>query len=100
MIASLVLMAVCNFGQGTTAPQLTDEQLTKVRNLLKSHQEEQARLKAELDKAQQKLADLYAHYQLDDEQAKKAQQEVLNSQQKLLQSYHALQKELRAIVGP
>jgi len=101
MIASLVLLAgLCNVGQGTSALQLTDEQLAKVRNLLKSHQDEQARLKADLDKAQQKLADLYAHYQLDDAEAKKAQQDVLSSQQKLLQSYHAMQKELRSIVGP
>lgn len=101
MIASLVLtVGLCSVGQGTTAPQLTDEQIVKVRNLLKTHQDEQARLKAELDKAQQKLADLYSSYQLDEAEVKKAQLDVLNSQQKLLQSYHAMQKELRSIVGP
>jgi hypothetical protein len=101
MIATLVLTAgLCSFVQGASAPQLTDDQLTRVRNLLKSHQDEQARLKSELDKAQQKLADLYGSYQLDDAEVKKAQQAVLDTQQKLLQSYHLMQKELRSIVGP
>lgn len=101
MMASLILaVGLCSVGQGTPAPPLTDEQLAKVRNLLKSHQDEQPRLKAELDKAQQKLVDLYSSYQLDEDAVKKAQQDVLNAQQKLLHSYHAMQKELRSIVGP
>jgi Spy/CpxP family protein refolding chaperone len=101
MIATLVLtVGMCSLGQGTPAPQLTDEQLARVRNLLKSHQDEQPRLKAELDKAQQKLAALYSSYQLDEAAVTKAQQEVLNAQQKLLQSYHTMQKELRSIIGP
>ena len=37
-------------------PPLTDEQLTRVRNLVKTHQEERADLKARLEAAQQKLA--------------------------------------------
>jgi hypothetical protein len=81
-------------------PPLTAEQLTKVRALVKTHIEEQAKLKERLDKAQKSLADCYSRYELKDEEVKVFQDEVLEVQGKLLRSYHSMQKELRAIVGP
>jgi hypothetical protein len=83
-----------------TPPPLTEAQVEKVRALVKTHQQEQATLKTELENAQRKLAECYAKYELDEAQVKKLQAEVLDAQAKLLASYHAMQKELRAIVGP
>jgi hypothetical protein len=81
-------------------PPLTAEQLTKVRDLVKTHIEGQTKLKERLDTAQKSLADCYSRYELKDEDVKGFQDEVLDVQSKLLRSYHATQKELRAIVGP
>lgn len=81
-------------------PPLTEEQLMKVRALVKTHQEEQVKLKGQLEKAQQKLADCYSRYELKDDDAKDLQAEILDVQGKLLRSYHSMQKELRSIVGP
>jgi hypothetical protein len=81
-------------------PPLTPEQLTRVQALVKTHQEEQTKLKAQLDKAQRKLADLYARYELKDDDVKALQDEILEVQGKLLRDYHAMQKELRSVVGP
>ena len=81
-------------------PPLSAEQLAKVRALVKSHIEEQTKLKGRLDAAQKSLADCYSRYELKDEDVKPLQDEVLDVQGKLLRSYHSMQKELRAIVGP
>jgi len=101
VIASLYLAAVLSVpGADPPAPPLSEEQLTKVRTLVKTHQEEQAKLKAQLEKAQQKLADCYSRYELNDDDVKALQDEILEVQGKLLKSYHSMQKELRSIVGP
>ncbi|HVK12587.1 MAG TPA: hypothetical protein VM597_27810 [Gemmataceae bacterium] len=98
MIATLNLLAALLVpGE---PPPLSDDQLTRVRTLVKTHQEEQRTFKADLDAAQRKLAACYARYELDEDEAKSLQDEVLAVQGKLLRSYHAMQKELRAIVGP
>ena len=81
-------------------PPLTDEQIARVRTLVKTHQEEQQTLKAALDALQKKLAECYSRYELDETAAEALQGEVLEVQGKLLKSYHKMQTELRAIVGP
>jgi hypothetical protein len=98
VIATLNLMAVLLVP--AEPPPLTDEQIMRVRTLVKTHQEEQRTLKANLDTAQRKLAACYAKYDLDEDEAKALQDEVLAVQGKLLKSYHSMQKELRSIVGP
>ena len=98
MIATLNLMAALFLP--AEPPPLTDEQIMRVRTLVKTHQEEQRTLKADLDVAQRKLAACYAKYELDEDEAKTLQGEVLAVQGKLLKSYHSMQKELRSIVGP
>jgi septal ring factor EnvC (AmiA/AmiB activator) len=100
VIASLYLFAALAVADAPQPPPLTEEQLTKVRTLVKSHQEEQAKLKAQLEKAQKKLADCYSRYELKEEDVKTLQDEILDVQGKLLKSYHSMQKELRSIVGP
>lgn len=81
-------------------PPLTDGQIVRIRTLVKTHQDEQRTLKADLDAAQRKLAACYSRYELDETEARRVQAEVLAVQGKLLESYHALQTELRAVVGP
>ena len=103
MIASFCLAAVLVASGADPVPQppsLTAEQITKVRALVKTHQEEQTKLKAQLDKAQKKLADCYARYELNDDAVSALQTEILEVQDALLKSYHGMQKELRSIVGP
>jgi hypothetical protein len=101
VIASFCLAAVlAGPGADPQPPPLTEDQLTKVRALVKTYQEEQTALKALLEKAQKKLADCYARYELNEPEVKALQDEILDVQGKLLRSYHAMQKELRAIVGP
>ena len=72
MIASFCLVAVLSASAAdpVPAPPLTEEQITKVRTLVKTHQEEQAKLKAQLEKAQKKLADCYSRYELKDDDVK------------------------------
>src|SRR5262245_38967680 len=81
-------------------PPLPDEQTARVRALVKNHQEEQQRLRTQLEKAQQQLAACYAEYQLNESEVARLQAEILDVQGKLLRSYHTMQQELRAIVGP
>jgi len=101
VIASFCFAVVLSVpAAGTQPPPLTEEQLTKVRTLVKTYQEEQTTLKAQLEKAQKKLADCYSRYELKDDEVKALQDEILEVQGKLLRSYHAMQKELRSIVGP
>jgi hypothetical protein len=100
VIASLYFIAALAVADAPQPPPLTEEQLTKVRTLVKTHQEEQAKLKAQLEKAQKKLADCYSRYELKDDDVKTLQDEILEVQGKLLKGYHSMQKELRSIVGP
>lgn len=101
MSASLCLMALfVAQAPGLPPPPLTEEQLTLVRSLVKTHQEEQSTLKKKLEKAQRSLADCYARYELKNEQIATLQGEVLEAQGKLLRDYDSMQKELRKIVGP
>jgi hypothetical protein len=88
------------FAPAADPPPLTDEQIARVRNLVKTHQDEQRTLKAALDALQKKLAECYSQYELDEKAAQALQGEVLEVQGKLLKSYHTMQTELRAIVGP
>lgn len=88
------------FAPAADPPPLTDEQIARVRTLVKTYQEEQRTLKADLDAAQRKLTECYSRYELDEAEAQVLQADVLAVQGKLLKSYHTMQTELRAIVGP
>lgn len=80
-------------------PPLTEEQLVRLRTLVKEVQTRDAELKSALQDRQQALARLYAQFELDPMAAEKLQREVLDLQTDLLTNYHRLQVELRAIVG-
>jgi chromosome segregation ATPase len=100
MMASICLLAALAApAADPVPPPLSEEQVTRVRTLVKTHQQERTDLKARLETAQQKLVDCYARFELDEEQVTKLQAEVLELQGKLLRSYHTMQTELRTIVG-
>lgn len=100
MIPFVCLFAVFSVPVADNPPPLNDDQIARVRALVKTHQEEQSTLRVNLETAQKKLSDCYAEFELDDAQVKKLQAEILDVQGKLLGGYHNMQTELRTIVGP
>jgi hypothetical protein len=80
-------------------PPLTDEQVTKLRELVKVTQARANELKDQLDVKQMALSLLYAEYKLDTPRAEKLQSEIVDLQKQLLANYHRLHVELRDIVG-
>lgn len=80
-------------------PPLNERQIVKVRELVQTSQEEIKNLNAQLNERQQRLALVYARYQLDQEACKQLQDEIIELQRKLLASHHRMQIELRTIVG-
>ena len=99
MIVTLNLMAAL-LAPAADPPPLTEDQVASVRALVKAHRAEQGELKDRLEAAQRKLAACYARYELDEDEAKALQDEVLDVQGRLLRSYHSMQTGLRSIVGP
>lgn len=100
MIPTLCLAAVLAGQPAEPVPPLTAEQAARVRALVQAHQREQADLRARLETAQRRLAECYAKFDLDTAEVQALQGEILDLQGKLLHGYHAMQTELRKIVGP
>jgi hypothetical protein len=99
-VVSLFLSAVL-IGQTSVAPPpLTEDQLTQLRELVRSTQDSTQRLRQELAERERLLAEKYAQFELDEAAAEKLQGEVVDLQKQLLTNYHRLQVELRRIVGP
>ena len=80
-------------------PPLTDEQKARISKLANETKQEADRLKAQLDLRQRELAEVYAHYKLDEEKATKLEAEVLDLQRQMLANYRKVQVELRTLVG-
>lgn len=99
MTAVCALLMTLTTGQAKEPP-LTPEQVTRLQQLVAATQEKSAALKKQLDAKQQELADRYAEFKLDASAVAKLQGEVLDLQKQLLDNYHHLQVEVRAIVGP
>jgi peptidoglycan hydrolase CwlO-like protein len=103
MIATVAVSSIGLVGTGadpaSPAP-LSTEQLDQVRSLVKRTQSEQTRLKSALAESQEKLAECYTVFELDEKQVDKLQEEIIELQRKLLASHHSMQTELRTIVGP
>ena len=78
---------------------LNDEQLAKLRELVRTTQATAERARQELADRERQLAEKYAQFELDEAGAEKLQAEVVELQQQLLANYHHLQVELRKIVG-
>lgn len=80
-------------------PPLTADQVSKVRALVQQTQADHAAARQALAEAQADLARCYARYELDEKEVTRLQTVILGEQQKLLDSHHRMQKELRSIVG-
>jgi peptidoglycan hydrolase CwlO-like protein len=98
--ALISVAATLAAAQNSTPPPLTAEQVAQVRALVQRTQTEQAQLKTALAEAQEKLAECYSSFELDDDRINGLQAEIIDLQRKLLASHHTMQKELRPIVGP
>jgi Spy/CpxP family protein refolding chaperone len=80
------------------AAPLTEQQLQKIRPVIRGTQAETARAQTRLGECQRELAALYAHYELDEAAARKLQDEIVELQRQLLTAHHRMQKALRAVV--
>lgn len=94
LFAALVLQ-----GPADQPPPLTEEQKTRIRELVRTTQEESTRLKARLQESQQDLARHYGEYDLDVEAVKKLEAEIIDLQRQMLAGYHKMQVDLRTVVG-
>src|SRR5262245_36360720 len=75
-------------------PPLTEDQLTRVRELVRTTQTKAERLQRDLAERQHQLADKYAQFDLDEAAAEELQGEIVQLQKQLLANYHSLQVEL------
>lgn len=98
----VVFLTVClSWGQEqSAAPQMTDEQIAKVKVLVHTMQAHQASLKDLLAQEQAKLSQCYTAYELDDEKIEETHTAITELEHKLLLSHLHLQRELRKIVSP
>ena len=78
---------------------LTDEQITKLRTLVRETQERSAALTTELDAKERELGQIYGEYQLDERRASALEAEIVELQRRKLANYHRMHVELRTIVG-
>jgi uncharacterized protein YhaN len=101
MGALSVLTAVLLVGQPADKelPPLSEEQVAKLRKLVRVTQEAAAMLQAQLDEAERALAAVYAEYELDERKAVRLQNAIVDLQRQKLANYHKMQTELRTIVG-
>jgi hypothetical protein len=95
LFLSVLLMA-----QAPADPSpLTEEQIAKLRMLVRDTQELSATLTAELDAKERELGQVYAEYQLDERRAAALEAEIVELQRRKLANYHRMQVELRALVS-
>ncbi len=74
------------------------EQTAHVRRLVGAVQTDATLLQARLDERQRELAELYTQYELDEQRARKLQDEIVELQRAMLANHHRMQVELREIV--
>jgi hypothetical protein len=101
-MVSILLSVVLATGQAPAAspPPLTEDQLTRLRELVRGTQATAERLRQELADHERQLAEKYAQFDLDEAGAKRLQNGIVERQKELLVNYHRLQVELRKVVGP
>jgi hypothetical protein len=83
----------------TDPAPMTDEQLVRLRALIKETQERAAAIKAQLDDRERELARLYLEYELNEPRATVLEAEIVALQRDKFANYHKMQVELRTIVG-
>lgn len=93
-----VLLLLGQAGKPSPSP-LTEEQRTRLQELVRTTQKQAVLLKAQLDERQRALARLYADYELDERAVESLEAEIVDLQRRLLANYHKMQVELRSVVG-
>lgn len=93
-----VLFALLTFA-ACAEDALTPEQTTQLQSLVQKTQAEQSRLKSALAESQEKLAQCYDTFEVNDTRVAELQKEIGKLQQDMLTSHNAMQKELRTVVG-
>ena len=99
VLASLVGPVNLPAGDPPEIQPLSDQQRTRIAELAKRTQDENVRLKAQLEEHQRKLAAIYASYKLDADNATQLETEILDLQRQMLANYRRLQVELRTVVS-
>lgn len=99
LVAILVCgLPVCAHSQENASLGLRQEQTRRIRQLVRSVQDQATLLQARLEQRQRDLTEVYNHYQLDEERAHALQAEIVELQRALLANHHRMQIELRSIV--
>lgn len=98
MLLSAALLLVNQTDRPQPAP-LNEEQLTRLRELIRTTQEAAAALQTRLDELERSLAGVYAEYELDERKAGRLQAAIVDLQRQKLANHHKMQTELRTIVG-
>jgi hypothetical protein len=98
-IVSLASAPMFGQEQPVPLPPLHERQIIQVRELVQMTQSRTTLLQARLSERQRDLARVYAQYDLDETQARRIQEEIIDLQRQLLAGHHRMQTELRTIVG-
>jgi hypothetical protein len=101
-MTALVMLCALAVGQApASGPKaLSEEQLTRLRELVRATRVKAADLRRKLAEHEHELAQLYGQFELNVRQAEELQAEIGDLQKQLLANYHKLQIGLREIVGP
>jgi chromosome segregation ATPase len=96
----LLLLSATLLGQAEkpSPSPLTEEQVSRLRELVRATSETAKRLQAQLDEKQQQLARVYAQFELNERLATRLESEIVELQRQLLANHHKMQVELRTIV--
>ena len=79
-------------------PPLNQEQLVRLKELIRTTSTTTATLQTQLEEKQRLLARVYAQYELQERLANKLEQDIVELQKQMLANYHKMQVELRTIV--
>lgn len=80
------------------APPLSEEQVVRLRALVRDTQTKATALSAQLEAKERELGQVFAAYVLDERRAAVLEGEIVELQRQKLANYHHMQVELRAIV--
>ena len=95
LLAGLLLAAQTDKPQ---LPPLNEEQLVRLKELIRTTSTTTATLQTQLEEKQRLLARVYAQYELQERLANKLEQDIVELQKQMLANYHKMQVELRTIV--